>query len=453
MPFAAVFLVPLLAQAIQFPDVKADYAHRAAIEALSDRGVIGGNPDGTFKPHNPVDRASMLKMLYKAKGLTPDPTKVRCFPDVQPGSWYETFVCDAAARGYVKGYEDKQFKPGRAVTRAEALKLVEVILGIAQTDAGACVHAYADLPSTEWFPGFVRTALAMGILPIPGQDGSQFLPHQPLERGEAAAYIWNGMNPKAVNCSAARSSSAAAASAASAGTATSAASSRKRVNDAVSADEILQKTVPFADARVLSDKKPLSYRFKLSASAVLDGIISIDPSDGGSVTCRLYRLTGDTISDEYYLGVQDAKTCKFRTALTSGEFQLQVQPTVAGSHVAVDVRTTNGDGNDGFSQAKLITKGKLQTGLLDANDLEDWFTFTVGPSTSTNTVPGTELTVKLTTGDALGCLVYARSNVDLYGFVGPECNTAYMYPQGTYMVSVRHAVPFEGKQTYTLELK
>lgn len=450
-PVAALFLVPFVASAIQFPDVDTNYAHRSAIEALADREVIGGNPDGTFRPHNPVDRASMLKMLYVAKGMTPDSSKRNCFNDVQPGSWYEPYVCDASARGYVKGYEGNQFKPGRPVSRAEALKLVIVILGIGQADTNVAVHTYTDVSAADWFFVYVRTALAKSILPIAGQEGSTLQSHIPLERGEAAAYIWNGLHPKDVSgVTAASSSSVSFISRASS---SSTASARKRVDDPVSTDEIVRKSVPFTDARVLSNKQPLSYRFTLSVATVIDVSVSIDLSDGGSVTCRLYRLTGEAISDEYYLGVQDGRNCKLRAALVAGEYQLQVQPTAAGSRVAVDVRAGKGDGNDGFSQAKLLTRTQLQTGLLDSNDVEDWFTFTVGPSTSQSTIPGTELTVRLTSTDDVGCLVYSRSDVDLFGFSGPQCNTPYLYPQGTYMVSVRHSVPLAGRQTYTLELR
>ena len=95
---AALAVIPLAVSAISFPDVPSNYPHKAAIEALADRGVIGGNPDGTFAPHNPVDRASILKMLYKAANITPDLSKVKCMSDVAAGSWYETFVCDAVAR-------------------------------------------------------------------------------------------------------------------------------------------------------------------------------------------------------------------------------------------------------------------------------------------------------------------------------------------------------------------
>jgi hypothetical protein len=120
------------------------------------------------------------------------------------------------------------------------------------------------------------------------------------------------------------------------------------------------------------------------------------------------------------------------------------------SHVE---KEATGDGNDGFSQAKLLQKGKVRTEVLDSNDLEDWYTFKVGASTSLNTVPGTQMIVNVVSSDKVGCIIYPLADVDLFGFSGPNCNEVYMYPQGTYMVNVRHGLPRASKQTYTLELK
>src|SRR3990167_2266936 len=102
--FATVFLAAGFVQAAAvFPDVPEGSLYQEAVEMLVDAQVINGNPDGLFHPNDDVNRAAMLKMLYKARGKTPDPLSVRCFLDVEIGSWYESFVCDAAARRYVNG--------------------------------------------------------------------------------------------------------------------------------------------------------------------------------------------------------------------------------------------------------------------------------------------------------------------------------------------------------------
>jgi len=86
-----------------------------------------------------------------------------------------------------------------------------------------------------------------------------------------------------------------------------------------------------------------------------------------------------------------------------------------------------------------------RVGVLEDNDLEDWFTFTL---TSEQ-----KMTLSLTSADKLRCIINPSSNVDLFGFEGPGCNAAYTYPSGTYYVGIGHAFPKAQRQLYTIELK
>lgn len=455
----ALLLLQPLAASAKFPDVPSDYPHAAAIDKLVERGVIGGNPDGTFRPRNPVDRAAMLKMLYVAATLTPDASKTKCFPDVVAGSWYETYVCDAVARGYVKGYEDKTFKPARPVSRAEAIKLTIAVLGIPEADLSADVTMYADVGSSDWFRPFVRTALARKILPIPGQDGKEFGPQKLMERGEAAAYIWNALQGSA-SVSDAQSS---------AGTATSAAASSSSLTDREQDLKAQQQqeaelqaraqrntttlSYPFQDERSFDNKEPLSYRFTLSSSTVASIESAVGANEDGTLSCRLYRMEANGFSSEYYLGFVDAGRCSLRVALTKGDYQLQLQPTSANVRFSVSAKPTTGDGSDGFSEAKPLLYGKLRTELLGENDYEDWYMFDVANSTTVSDFGGKKMTLKIVSADKVSCIVYPLANVDLFGFSGPACNEEYLYPAGSYMVSIRHAKPYQAKQAYTVELK
>ena len=76
----------MTAYAAVFPDVPDNHLYREAIEKLVGSQVINGNPDGTFKPEEAVNRAAMLKMLYKAAGRSPDPSRGGSYPTRSPAS-------------------------------------------------------------------------------------------------------------------------------------------------------------------------------------------------------------------------------------------------------------------------------------------------------------------------------------------------------------------------------
>ncbi len=439
-------LIPITVGAAIFPDVPDSHLYREAIERLVGAQVINGHPDGTFRPEDDVNRAAMLKMLYKASGKTPDPSNVACFPDVEPGSWYEPFVCDAAANRFVQGYNDGTFKPDRNVSRAEAIKMITTVLGIAVpelTDINREILRFVDVSTAGWYTKYLSAAFSKGILPIAGQAGPRFYPDWPLLRGEAAAYLYNGLNVKV-------------------------AEDREEVEEELQIEEQVEEqqrvqftqassssqapqaivkdvTFPFTDTARFEEKTPSSYRFTLSSPAVVETSVMLTKGATGKVSCRLYRLGEGGISTEYYLGYQESTACYLRTALTAGNFQLQLQPTEADAEYRVETKVGLGDSNDGFFQAKKIVIGNLRTEVLDSGDLEDWFTFTL--------MKETELTLKIVSSATPRCLIYPMADVDLFGFSGPQCQQPYLYPSGTYVVGVGHASPRGARQTYTIQLK
>ncbi len=429
--------------------------------------MIGGNPDGTFHPTDPVNRAAILKMLYIAAKIQPE--KVGgCFGDVATGSWYEYYVCDAYAKGFVKGYGGGVFKPSQPVTRAEAIKLAVVVFGIPEADLNAEVKMYTDVSASDWFAGYVHTALVEKILPIPGQDGPVFHPAQLLERGEAAAYIWNAQAAKS-NLRTRSSSSvivsetpgdSAAASSAMMELEKRAAAALRVIEQERRALEHAQAntksvTVPFTDKKTFDGKTPFSYEFSVTNSMVVDVQTAITEWNNGSLTCRLYHLGRSGFSQEYYLGFQDGKNCIIRAALSPGRWRLQLAPEKLAPTFSVSVRTTSGDGNDGFSQAATLPLGKVRSDTLDTGDLEDWYTFTI-PKDATGDAGadvGRLMVLSVSSADPLGCLIYPLDDVDQYGFKGPECGLRYVYPPGTYMASVRHGVPLSARETYSIQIK
>jgi hypothetical protein len=61
---------PNTTTATTFSDVEADYWARPFIQAVAERNVITGFPDGTFRPNQPVDRAEFAAMIQKAFNQT-----------------------------------------------------------------------------------------------------------------------------------------------------------------------------------------------------------------------------------------------------------------------------------------------------------------------------------------------------------------------------------------------
>ena len=108
-----------------FSDVNETTKYYQAIEFLKNNDVVGGYPDGTFKPEQTLNRAELLKILIEATVEDKiDESKYKnCFPDVKE-EWFAKYVCYGKEKGIVNGYPDGTFKPGNEVNFVEAAKMV-----------------------------------------------------------------------------------------------------------------------------------------------------------------------------------------------------------------------------------------------------------------------------------------------------------------------------------------
>lgn len=452
----------MTAFAAVFPDVPDDHLYREAIEKLVGAQVINGNPDGTFRPEEAVNRAAMLKMLYKTAGKTPDPSHISCFKDVEKGSWYEPYVCDAAFHRDVQGYSDGTFRPAKSVTRAEGMKMALLILGVNVpeiTSLNRELVKFVDISTSAWYTKFLSAAFNKGLLPIPGQSGARFYPDWPLLRGEAAQYIQNTLDLKLeedraevqMELEAEAETSVTPESSentsneggiSSAGSAAAQFSSRSPI----APDRSIEIAFPFTDAQTFQDKASVSYTFALTAKKIVSVSVALKGGQAGGISCRLYRIEASGLSNEYYLGYQEDQRCYLLVSLNPGAYQLQVQPTTPNTSYTIDASEgKSGDGNDGFAEARGLERGNLRTEVLSPNDYEDWYKFTVNRET--------EMILKVTATKDVRCLIYPGSAVDLFGFSGPQCGEPYLFPVGTYIVGVGHVKPRAEKQTYTIQLK
>jgi Leucine-rich repeat (LRR) protein len=120
-----------------YSDVSATRWSSPYIEAAGARGYVTGYPDGTFKPANPMTRAELATLLVRvARQLgNPELNPALTFSDVKSGAWYYNDVLTAARLGLVTGYANGTFRPDNTVTRAEAVTMINRMLGRDPTTA------------------------------------------------------------------------------------------------------------------------------------------------------------------------------------------------------------------------------------------------------------------------------------------------------------------------------
>ncbi|MGM9615053.1 MAG: S-layer homology domain-containing protein, partial [Oscillospiraceae bacterium] len=142
-----------------FSDVSATAWYATEVKTLASLGVINGYKDGTFRPNNSVTRAEFVTMLVNLTGVSSSSSS---FSDVSATHWAKNAIFAAASQGWVNGYEDGTFRPNNKITRAEAVVVMNRVLGRSadknKLSTGTGILHYLDVQTTDWWYADVMEA-------------------------------------------------------------------------------------------------------------------------------------------------------------------------------------------------------------------------------------------------------------------------------------------------------
>ena len=163
--------------AFQFPDVSENHWASSQIDELSDKGVIVGYPDGTFKPDDNVTRAEFASMAIRALGqehasvaqpvnFTDIDSEYWAYDSIQKALYFELISCPQ---------EGDVFRPDDTVTREESMTVAVNALTteqISEAKAKEVLSKYADaasIPQSFLIPAGKAEILDM-IVVMPADD-------------------------------------------------------------------------------------------------------------------------------------------------------------------------------------------------------------------------------------------------------------------------------------------
>ena len=178
------------AAASEFTDIAGHWAEDIIKEA-SDLKIVGGYPDGTYRPDNLIKREEFFKLLTNILTVVPDTTgTVVKFKDVQQDEWYAPTIKIAVAAGITSGYDDGTFGIGLMISRQEAAKVAgSVITNDVSDDATGAESVHDKLAIANWAYEYVDLMFKKGYMK--GDDEGNFRPTMALTRAEAATILLN----------------------------------------------------------------------------------------------------------------------------------------------------------------------------------------------------------------------------------------------------------------------
>lgn len=119
---------------------------------------VTGYDDGTVRPNANITRAETATMLYRLltdERMAEIKTTKHSFNDIPNGAWYTEAVATMSNGGYITGYEDNTFRGNNNITRAEFVTMLVRFIKVEDADC-----SFTDVPKAHWAYSYIATAAA-----------------------------------------------------------------------------------------------------------------------------------------------------------------------------------------------------------------------------------------------------------------------------------------------------
>ena len=133
-----------------FKDVDSSKWYNKAASSMANGGYIEGYSDGTFGADKPITRAEFVSIAARFASKT---TGRASYSDISSSHWAARAIAVCASNGWVQGYADGTFRPDQPITRAEAMTIINRMLGRGVSKGYVCkgITRYADNDSSKWY--------------------------------------------------------------------------------------------------------------------------------------------------------------------------------------------------------------------------------------------------------------------------------------------------------------
>lgn len=185
----AAIYIPTSANAAENPfiDVSVKDAHYESIVILINEGIVEGTSATTYEPYKQATRQEAA--LFIAKALHLDTVNVADpgFIDVPKASKYYGAIAALSQKGIIQGYQDGTFRPSNTLKRSQIAKMVTLGFGLQVSNNTTTpfkdVNVINDLETRQYIQTLIDYKITTGTTP------ETFSPFSPLTRGQLATFI------------------------------------------------------------------------------------------------------------------------------------------------------------------------------------------------------------------------------------------------------------------------
>ncbi|MER2263461.1 MAG: S-layer homology domain-containing protein [Psychrobacillus sp.] len=168
----------------QFSDVPPSKYFAKAVYDLTERNIIGGYPDGTFKPGNSITRGQAAGIIAKLMKLDTDNIENPGFKDVSTKNGYYKAIAAMAEEGIISGYGDGRYGPNDPIKRGQMASILVKAFDLPRYWFYDIENPFKDVKEYEAHGSNILILYRLGI--TTGTSPDTFSPNAPITRGQAA---------------------------------------------------------------------------------------------------------------------------------------------------------------------------------------------------------------------------------------------------------------------------
>ena len=119
------------------------------------KAYISGYEDGTFRPDSTITRAETAAIIARCSAdFDENKTYSSNFTDVSGDEWYANYVGYATEKGYISGYDGGPFKADIDITRGE---LAVILSKYGSFDGDGICTEFSDVPNDYYATGYIKS--------------------------------------------------------------------------------------------------------------------------------------------------------------------------------------------------------------------------------------------------------------------------------------------------------
>lgn len=142
------------------PDVENGKWYTNTVNFAINQGIMNGFEDGMFRPTENIRRGEFAAMLARYLGL--NTSSKAHFADVTD-HWAAGYINALADAGIVDGFEDGTFKAQNLLTRAEAVKMINLAVEMKYDEKADYDNSFVDVAEGAWYYEYVMPAANLDV--------------------------------------------------------------------------------------------------------------------------------------------------------------------------------------------------------------------------------------------------------------------------------------------------